>query len=689
MESIYKLGILMSVVDRVTGPGTKIGGTLDGLKGKAAALGPVFDKFKSYGLIVGTAGAFMLHALTGAAMATVGTQAALGELVSVGVADMAALEAAGQQFSNQWSGTDKAAFIGAAYDIKSGISSLTDTGVAEFTKLAALTGKATKSTTAEMTSLFATGYGIYKGAYGQLNDLQFGELFSAGIAASVQSFKTTGSGMAQAISTLGATATSAKVPLEEQLSILGMLQATMTGSEAGTKYKAMMNAAAGAGQKLNLQFLDANKQLLSMPDILTELQSKYGSTLDAVEKMEIQKAFGTQEAVAVIDLFYDKVDGLSDNIAGLGKAMQLGTSFTERMAAAMNQDIGAGVGLLGQQWHNLVETIGKQLIPILVPLFAWIGRLIVSVQQFADRWPVLTRVAVVTVAILSTMLFVLGGLAAALGVAGLLFPQIAVGMAAISSGLAIVKTAFLGASTAAWRFTAALLANPITWIVIAVVALVAALIWVYNEFETVRNAVDAFLYAIGYVAGVVIRFGGIILSYLLNPLSLIRDAFNLVTNFLSSINLYESGRKILGSLINGIRSMLGAPAELIFSAFTKIRNLLPFSDAKEGPLSSLTLSGARIMETLGAGVTNAAPGLQKAVAASLVGVSLAATVGVTPVNAGERQTAAQTSAAISKPNVQKSGKTVTIQHLSVQLPGVSDADSFIKQLQALVEGQDD
>jgi hypothetical protein len=73
----------------------------------------------------------------------------------------------------------------------------------------------------------------------------------------------------------------------------------------------------------------------------------------------------------------------------------------------------------------------------------------------------------------------------------------------------------------------------------------------------------------------------------------------------------------------------------------------------------------------------------------LVGVSLAATVGVTAVNAGETQSAAQTSAAVSKSSVQKSGKTVHIQHLTVQLPGVSDADSFIKQLQALVEGNDD
>ncbi|CAH8248829.1 hypothetical protein WJ0W_006013 [Paenibacillus melissococcoides] len=35
--------------------------------------------------------------------------------------------------------------------------------------------------------------------------------------------------MSQAIQTLGAAATSANVPLEEQLAIVGMLQATMSG----------------------------------------------------------------------------------------------------------------------------------------------------------------------------------------------------------------------------------------------------------------------------------------------------------------------------------------------------------------------------------------------------------------------------------------------------------------------------
>ena len=71
-----------------------------------------------------------------------------------------------------------------------------------------------------MTSLFATGYGIYKDYYSDLSDMEFGEMFSAGISDAVRAFKTSGSGMAQAIQNLGASATTAQVPLEEQLSVL-------------------------------------------------------------------------------------------------------------------------------------------------------------------------------------------------------------------------------------------------------------------------------------------------------------------------------------------------------------------------------------------------------------------------------------------------------------------------------------
>lgn len=157
----------------------------------------------------------------GTIKATFDTQNALGSLASLGVKDLQAVEDAARSFSDTWAGTSKADFITASYDIKSGIASLTDEGVAQFTELAALTGKATKSTTEEMGALFATGYGIYKGFYDDISDLAFGEMFSSGIATAVKNYKTSGSEMASSISALGATATNANVPLEEQLAILG------------------------------------------------------------------------------------------------------------------------------------------------------------------------------------------------------------------------------------------------------------------------------------------------------------------------------------------------------------------------------------------------------------------------------------------------------------------------------------
>ena len=66
MDSIFKLGILFSVVDSVTSPAFRMGKSMEKLKGKAAALGPAFDKFKTYGLRVATAGALVLHMLSGA-----------------------------------------------------------------------------------------------------------------------------------------------------------------------------------------------------------------------------------------------------------------------------------------------------------------------------------------------------------------------------------------------------------------------------------------------------------------------------------------------------------------------------------------------------------------------------------------------------------------------------------------------
>ena len=324
-------------------------------------------------------------AFTGAAMATIPTQKALGELASVGVKDMEAMTQAAEDFSNKWAGTTKPEFIAAAYDIKSGINSLTDAGVAGMTDLAAVTAKATKATVGQMTSLFASGYAIYKQQFAGLSDIQFGEVFSAGLSKSVQHFQTTGSQMQAGISNLGKEATNAGIAMAEQFAVLGILQDTVGGAEAGTKYKAFLQSIAKGGQKLGLSVLDANRQLKSMPAIIAEFRAKYGEEIDAIEKMQIAKALGRDEAVSVLDLLYDETGKLTVAMGAVNQATSKGREFTEGMAETMNKDLGAVLQLLGQRWDNLVEIIGDMFAPTVLVVADALGWLVLKLQA-AAKW---------------------------------------------------------------------------------------------------------------------------------------------------------------------------------------------------------------------------------------------------------------------------------------------------------------
>lgn len=202
LESVFKLSLVMNMIDNITGPMSGISSNVSGSMSKLQSANQAFGSMVKTGAVMQEMGSQITGAVLAPVEATFETRRAIGELASLGVKDLGAVEEAAKSFSDQWAGTTKADFISAAYDIKSGISSLSDEGVAEFTSLAALTAKATKSTAAEMTSLFATGYGIYKDYYSDLSDMEFGAMFSAGISESVRAFKTSGSGMAQSIQTL-------------------------------------------------------------------------------------------------------------------------------------------------------------------------------------------------------------------------------------------------------------------------------------------------------------------------------------------------------------------------------------------------------------------------------------------------------------------------------------------------------
>lgn len=734
----------MNMVDNITGPMGRISSSVNGGVSRLQKLESAFGGMVKAGTVMTELGSSIAGAALAPVEATFETRRALGELASLGVKDLEAVEDAARSFSDQWAGTSKADFISASYDIKSGIASLTDEGVADFTTLAALTGKATKSTVGEMTSLFATGYGIYKGFYDDLTDLEFGEMFSAGISKSVQQFKTTGSEMAAAIESLGASATNAKVPLEEQLSVLGMLQATMSGSEAGTKYAAFIQSAAKGGEELGLAFVDANNQIKSLPEILDLLRGKYGDTIDAIEKQEIATAFGTDEAVDLIDLLYSKTGELQDNVLSLYDAMGQGTAVASEMASAMNETEPEKFERLQQQLHNVAEAAGSTLLPVVNDLMEGAAGVIQKGAEWVENHQNLVRIILLAALTLGGFLAVAGTCIAVVGGVGIVFTKTAglvkgfigvvrglpdlfetialygmeagdairngfnrirtagstavtavknvtlriVSMAktAVISGVTALKnmalglvsmarqavvtavTAMPGLIASVWSFTAALLANPITWVVIGIVALIAALILLWQNWDSVT----AFLQNAWDTACSKITAG----------LEWLKQGFQSIMDWIGEKIAWfgEAGRRLVTTFVDGIKSVAMAPINAVKGIFGKISNLFPHSDAKEGPLSTLTLSGKKTMTTFAEGVTLAEDAPANAITKGLEGARVSLQQDAPkPVRLGG-STGEEADAGDGSGSAGRDGKVFIVKKLVLQV----DVKK-IKQLQDLLE----
>lgn len=579
MDSVFKVSLVLDMIDHLTDKAGKVNGTVGGMTQS-------FTMMQKAGAAMTGIGTGIVSACTGAVTATFDTQNALGEIASLGVQDLQAIENAAKGFSDTWAGTTKADFITASYDIKSGIASLTDEGVAQFTELAALTGKATKSTTEEMGSLFATGYGIYKGAYEDLSDLEFGELFSAGIATAVKNYKTSGSEMASAIGMLGATATNAQVPLEEQLAILGQLQTTMSGSEAATKYKSFLNTAASAGEKLGLTFLDTNNQLLSMPDILETLRGKYGDTLDAVEKQQLKEAFGTDEAIALIDLLYQNTDQLRNGIDDLHGSMSDGVSVTEDMAAAINNTPEQKFEVLKQKIHNTTEELGKGLLPTVNNALD----VIAGVIQRGSDWVAANQDTVASimhiVMYLGIFLIAAGALTAVVGTVGKKFGS----LGSIVGG---VKKVLSGSGFLSALGPFALIAGAVTGLIALFQACGGDVSQLQGIFSSVFGSISGFigsaLTSIGEYLPGFLQFGADLLM-------------NIVQGILDGLpEMLVSGALIIVSMLSGITQMLPGITE---SAATLINSFL---DMIVSALPGISTSGVQMVVVLLNGILEALP----------------------------------------------------------------------------------
>ena len=193
------------------------------------------------------------------------------------------------------------------------------------------------------------------------------------------------------------------------------------------------------------------------------------------------------------------------------------------------------------------------------------------------------------------------------------------GIKAVALGAKMVITAiFTGMQTVAtWALNSALLANPITWIIAAIIALGVAIVVLWNKCQTFRTIVKLLwnlLVSVGtWIFGVFISAWWMLSSAVSGVFSSIWGTVSgwagSIIGFFSGLGstLYNSGVAIIQGLWNGMKAVWNRVVGWISNGLKKIRNLFPFSPAKEGPFSGkgwVYYSGVSIGEAFATGIVH-------------------------------------------------------------------------------------
>ncbi len=451
---------------------------------------------------------------------------ALGEVRSLEVADdtLKRLNQAGLQYSIQF-GESASNYVRSAYDIQSAIDGLEGADLPKFTTAAGTLAKATKANVTDITSYFGSMYGIFREQANGMGKSNWVEMLTGQTATAVQMFKTTGPEMKSAFESIGAGATEMGVKINEQMAVLGTLQSTMSGSEAGTKYSAFLEGLSGAQDKFGLNFSDVNGDLLPIVEIMKKIKGEMGGMGWDKSRDFLSGAFN-DEAVDFIQLMGKDINKLGGDINKLGDvtgmdkatwmAKQMQNNFT-RLASAVTA---------------VSVAIWQKALPSIEPYINMMTDAASVIVEWADKYPHLAKAVGLAITVFIAFVAIAGVMNIAIGMArfamvgltmrfliikpivwavraamwALRITLIALRVATIitviatallSFGIFKLGAAFIGVLPKIFAFSAALLANPLTWVVVGVVALIAALVALVFYWDEVSAAVSRFFSSIG------------------------------------------------------------------------------------------------------------------------------------------------------------------------------------------------
>ncbi|EDT6692619.1 phage tail tape measure protein [Salmonella enterica subsp. enterica] len=573
------LTYIISLIDRASAP-------LRGIRQQVSALGQT-AKNGAQQVAVGTAALWAAgQAIKNGLEPAIEMRRALASVEALDVTKdgLKQLQNAALDFSMQY-GTSATEIVGASYDIQSAISGLSADELTGFTTTSALVAKATKADTATMTNYMGTMYGIFKQTADGMGKIKWAEKIGGQTAYAANLFKSDGESMSQAFTALGAAAQTAGRSSAEQFAILGQLQSTMSGSEAGTKYKAFLAGVGKAQKTLGMNFTDAAGQMKSMPEILDMLHKRFGNISKVADSDLLKKAFGTDEAVSMIKLLITDTDGLKHSISEIDAIN--GLDDVKRAAATVAdpwERAAAGI--------NAVKiSLGSALLPVLEPVLLKMVVLSREAVNWLNKFRNIARwIGIVTASVVGATA---AGAAFSVVLGGLKMAGAGIRLAGIFTGITPVFKLLGSGAVSILRFTGVL-----KFFRTSLFAARLALLSFGGSLAAVTapiwGLVALIALAIGAVVVAVVRFWNPIKAFFSGFASGFMQAAQKSTVLQSVIAalgpVFSAVCSVVSWLWNGIKSLCGWFSELLTPIQYTEEEMGAFSDA--GSAAGAIVAGA-------------------------------------------------------------------------------------------------
>ena len=369
--------------------------------------------------------------------------------------------------------------------------------------------------------------------------------------------------LGEGILTIGATAKSIKGGTAELNTALGILANNgIKGAEGGTHLRNIIlslqnptDKAAAQMEALGLSIYDSEGNMRSMNDILGDLNKSMDGMTSAEKSNIISTIFNKTDLSSVNALLAntgETWDSLQKSITDSGGAAQ-------QMADTQLDNLQGQITILKSALEGLAISFGELLMPAIKQIVGWVQKFVDWLNGMNDS----TKKVIMTVALLAAalgpVLIVIGKVISAVGTIMTVVPKIA-------GVINTVKGAFAALNTT-------MLANPITLIIAAIAALVAAFIYLWNNCDGFRQFwIDLW----ENVKQTAVTVWNAIKEFFAQVWEAIKTIFSTVVEVIKTLvttyfNLYKT---IIQTVFNTVKTVITTIWEAIKGVFTTVFNVI-------------------------------------------------------------------------------------------------------------------